>query len=153
MAQKHKSVLLPRMEKKPPFSFEVPGFDKIAGETIPRRNVRCKSGLITQPDPAVNTAYDIISYAAHKFGNAKCIGFRTVVKKHKEKTRIKKFQAGQETEVEKEWSYSELSPYEFVSFLEFQHLVNTLGSGLRKIGLGPGDKIHLYGATRQVNRK
>lgn len=148
MAQKHEAILLPRMEKKPPFSFEVPGIEKIAGETIPRRNVRCEHGLITQPDPSVNTAYDIILYAARRFGNAECIGTRTVLKIHKERTKIKKPQAGSETEVEKEWSYFELSPYQFLSFVEFQELVDTLGSGLRKIGLAPGDKIHLYGSTR-----
>ena len=57
---------------------------------------------------------------------------------------------GKETEVEKEWSYFELSPYSFLSFLEFQQLVGTLGAGLKKMGLETGHKVHLYGATRFV---
>lgn len=148
MTHRHQAVFLPRMEKKPPFSFEVPGVEKVPGETVPRRNIRCKDGLITQPDPSVRTAYDIVSYAASKFGNARCIGTRTVLDVHKEKKMVKKIVDGKETEVRKEWSYFELSPYKFLSFVEFQQLVGTLGAGLKKIGLAKGDKIHLYGATR-----
>lgn len=143
-------TFLPRMEKSPPFSFEVPGVEKIEGETLPRRNIRCRDGLITQPDPSVSTVLDIVTYAAGRFGNANCVGTRTVVNVHKETKKVKKMVNGQETETEKEWSYFELSPYKFLSFVEFQQLVGTLGAGLKKIGLGKGDRIHLYGATRSV---
>lgn len=148
MASKQQGTFLPRMEKKGPFSFEVSGVEKVDGETAPRRNVRCKDGLITQPDPSIRTAYDIVNYSANKFGNAKCIGSRTVLDVHKEKKIVKKMVDGQETDVEKEWSYFELSPYKFLSFVEFQKFVGTLGAGLKKLGLTKGDKIHLYGATR-----
>lgn len=135
------------MEKKAPFSYEVPGVEKVNGETVPRRNVRCKDGLITQPDPSVRTVYDIVTYAANKFGNARCIGSRTLLDVHKEKKKVKKMIDGRETEVEKEWSYFELSPYKFLSFVEFQKHVGTLGAGLKKLGLTKGDRVHLYGAT------
>lgn len=136
------------MEKKGPFSVEVPGVEKVKGETLPRRNTKCKDGLIVQPDPSVKTVYDIIQYAASKFGDAKCMGTRTVLNIYKEKKMVKKIVDGKETEVEKEWSYFELSPYKYMSFIEFQKHVSSLGAGLKKIGLGKGDKIHLYGATR-----
>ncbi|RJE27495.1 long-chain-fatty-acid--CoA ligase [Aspergillus sclerotialis] len=135
------------MEKRPPFSSEVPNVEKVEGETLPRRNMRCKDGLITQPDPSVRTAYDIVTYSAKKFGNAKCVGARKVIRIHKEKKKVKKMVGGKESEVEKEWSYFELGPYKFLSFAEFQQLVGTLGAGLKRIGLGTGDKVHLYGAT------
>ncbi|KAA8644369.1 hypothetical protein EYZ11_001394 [Aspergillus tanneri] len=148
-SEQQQSIFLPKMHKSPPFSFEVPGVEKVDGETIPRRNIRCKDkdGLITQPDPSVKTVYDIVNYSANKFGNARCIGSRTVLNVHKEKKMIKKMIDGKETEVEKEWSYFELSPYKFLSFIELQKLVGTLGAGLRHLGLTKGDKIHLYGAT------
>lgn len=136
------------MEKKGPFSVEVPGVEKVEGETIPRRNIRCKDGLITQPDPSVETIYDIVQYGANKFGNARCIGTRTLIDTVKEKKMVKKMVDGKEIEVEKEWSYFQLSPYKFMSFIEFQKHVGTLGAGLKKMGLAKGDKIHLYGATR-----
>ena len=148
MDYRNKQTFLPRMEKRPPFSFEVPNVEKLEGETLPRRNIRCKDGLITQPDPSVKTAYDIVTYSANKFGNAKCVGAREVISIHKEKKKVKKMVKGKETEVEKEWSYFELGPYKYLSFVEFQQLAGTLGAGLKKVGLETGDKVHLYGATR-----
>jgi long-subunit acyl-CoA synthetase (AMP-forming) len=62
---------------------------------------------------------------------------------------VKKLVGGKETEVEKEWSYFEFSPYKYLSFIEFREYVSNLGAGLKAIGLGKGDKLHLYGVTRQ----
>ncbi|PKY09192.1 acyl-CoA synthetase [Aspergillus campestris IBT 28561] len=138
---------IPKMHKKPPFSFEVSDVEKISGETLPRRNIRCKDGLINQPDPSVRTIYDVVTYGAKKFGNARCIGTRKVLKVHKETKVVKKVVDGAERDVPKEWSYFELSPYSFLSFVEFQAHVSTLGAGLKKMGMEQGDKIHLYGAT------
>ena len=148
MADRHRTTFIPRMEKNPPFSYEVRNVEPVQGETRARRNARCKDGLITQPDPSIKTAYDLTTYAASKYGNARCVGTRTVVKVHKETKMIKKMVDGQETETEKEWSYFELSPYKYLSFIEFRQLVGTVGAGLKNIGLEAGDKIHLYGATR-----
>lgn len=148
MADKQKTLFLPRMEKNPPFSYEVHDVEPVQGETRPRRNIRCKDGLAMQPDPSVKTAYDLITYAASKYGNARCVGTRSVVNVHRETKMIKKIVDGQETETEKEWWYFQLSPYKYLSFVEFQQLVGTVGAGLKNIGLEAGDKIHLYGATR-----
>lgn len=142
------ATFLPKMEKKGPFSMEVPGVAKINGETLPRRNIRCKDGLISQPDPSIKTIYDIIQFSAAKYGSAPCIGTRTLIDMIKEKKMVKKIVDGKEVEAEKEWSYLHLSPYNFMSFVEFRDHVSTLGAGLSKIGLAKGDKIHLYGATR-----
>lgn len=141
MADRHRTTFISRMEKNPPFSYEVRDVEPVQGETRPRRNIRCKDGLITQPDPSVKTAYDLITYAASKYQNARCVGTRTVVNVHKVTKMVKKI----ETE---EWSYFELSPYKYLSYVEFRQLVGTVGAGLKSIGLEAGDKIHLYGATR-----
>lgn len=68
---------------------------------------------------------------------------------HKEKKMVKKLMGGKETEVEKEWSYFEFSPYKYLSFIEFQKYVSNLDAGLRAIGLEKDEKLHLYGVTRQ----
>ena len=54
---------------------------------------------------------------------------------------------GKEEEGEKKWTYFELSEYSYMSYVEYEKLCLQLGSGLRKIGLGKGDKIHLFCAT------
>lgn len=145
MANKGKLTFLPTMEKRPPFSHEVPG-PKVDGETRPRR--RNLDDLVTQPHPYIRTAYDIVGYAAKKFGNADCVGTRRTLTVHTETTTAQKTVNGQVTDVKKDWSYFELSPYSFHSFIDFQKLVGHFGAGLKQLGLTKGDIIHLYGATR-----
>ncbi|KAI9875232.1 MAG: long-chain fatty acid-CoA ligase, partial [Watsoniomyces obsoletus] len=85
--------------------------------------------------------------AARKFGNAKAIGTRKIIQTHTENKKVKKIVDGQEQEVDKKWTYFELSPYSYISFIEYEQMALSCGAGLRNIGLNPRDMIHLYGAT------
>ena len=138
----------PKSVKKPPFSVEAPGYKQIEGETIPHRNVATKDELKATPAEGVNTIYDIVTYSSKKFGNAKAMGSRKLIKTHHETKKIKKVIEGKEQEVEKVWSYFELSDYNYMSFVEYEKLVNQIGCGLRKIGLNTGDKLQIFAATR-----
>jgi long-chain acyl-CoA synthetase len=138
----------PQMVKRGPFSIEVPGYEPVEGETIPRRHPSAKDGLVTTPSPDVKTIFDILKRSADKFGNAKAFGSRKVIKTHQETKKIKKTVDGQETEVEKKWTYFELSGYNYLSFVEYEQLVLQLGAGLRKLGMVKGDRLHLFAATR-----
>jgi long-chain acyl-CoA synthetase len=147
MALRHKS-LQPYMYKNGSFSVEVPGVQKKEGETIPRRHPAAKDGLISTPDPEVRTVYDLVRRGASKFGNAKAMGSRKVIETHNEKKMVKKVVEGQVQEVEKTWTYFQLSEYNYISFTQYEKLVEQLASGLRKVGLSKGDRLHLYAATR-----
>ena len=142
------AMLYPRVETKGPYAMDVPGAVKVEGETIPKRNIRCKDGLITRPSPEVKTIYDVVAFGANKYGNAQCIGTRRILDTHNELKKVKKIVEGKEQEVEKKWTYFELSGYSYLSFVEFQKLVGTVGSAIKKIGMERHDKIHLYGSTR-----
>lgn len=145
------AVIYPRISKKPPFSVEAPGYEKKEGETIPRRNPAAKDGLINRPSPEITTVYDVVRRSAEKFGNAKALGTRKIIKTHTETKKIKKVVDGTEQEVDKKWTYFELSGYGYISFVEYEKLVLSLGAGLRKLGMVKGDKLHLFGATRLVD--
>ncbi len=138
----------PQMVKKPPFSIEAPGYTKKDGETIPRRHPLAKDKLIVLPADEVKTIYDNLKRAAAKFGNAKAIGTRKIIKTHVENKKVKKIVDGQEQEVDKKWTYYELSGYSYISFLEYEKLALEIGSGLRHLGITKENKMHLYGATR-----
>lgn len=143
------------MQNKPPFSYEVSGLPRIPGETLPRRNIKCNTdnndALITTPHPSIATAYDLIPYAVNKYGDAPCLGTRSVLRVHRETKMVsKKGVDGKDVEVPREWSYFELSGYEYLSYREFEERVGILGSGLKGIGLERGDRVLLYGATRLV---
>ncbi|EXJ77266.1 long-chain acyl-CoA synthetase [Capronia epimyces CBS 606.96] len=137
----------PQLVRKPPFSVEVPGYEKKEGETIPRRNPLAKDKLITIPSDDVTTIYENLTRASAKFGNAKAIGTRKIIRTHVENKKIKKIVDGQEQEVEKKWTYYELSGYSYISFIEYERLAHDYGSGLRHLGITKENKMHLYGAT------
>jgi len=139
-----------QMTKRPPFSVDASGYEKKDGETIPRRNPAAKDELITRPSEDVKTIYDNLKRAASKFGNAKAMGTRRIIKTHTENKKVKKMVDGKEQEVDKKWTYFELSGFEYISYVEYEQMALALGSGLRHLGLQKDDKMHLYGATRYV---
>ncbi|GAB1209803.1 hypothetical protein APSETT445_008584 [Aspergillus pseudonomiae] len=141
--------LQPRISKKPPFSVEVPGVQAVPGETIPRRLPAAKDGLIVIPVEGVETTYDVFRRSARVFGNAKAVASRRLIKTHEENKKVKKVIDGVEKEVDKKWTYFEMSPYSYKSFVEYEQMALQLGAGLKKLGLQTGDKIHLYGATSE----
>ncbi|KAJ5327894.1 hypothetical protein N7541_009001 [Penicillium brevicompactum] len=137
----------PRMVKKGPFSVEAPGYEPVEGETIPRRHPAAKDGLILRPSEDVTTTYENFRRSARVFGNSKAVGSRRLIKTHVENKKVKKIVDGVEKEVDKQWTYFEMSGYTYKSFLEYEKLCLELGCGLRKLGLEKDSRIHLYGAT------
>lgn len=137
----------PRMVKKGPFSVEAPGYERVPGETIPRRHPAAKNGLILRPSEDVTTTFDNVRRSARLFGNSKAVGSRKLIKTHVENKKVKKVVDGTEQEVDKQWTYFEMSGYTYMTFLEYEKLCLQLGCGLRKLGLAKDGKIHLYGAT------
>ncbi|KAF2403305.1 acetyl-CoA synthetase-like protein [Trichodelitschia bisporula] len=130
-----------------PYSVESPGYERVEGETLPRRNTKVKDGLATTPAEGVNTIYDIVRYAAQKYGNAKAIGTRRLVRMHDEVKKVKKMVDGKETMVDKKWNYFELSGYTYMTFVEYETFALQLGAGLKKLGLVAHDRVHLFAAT------
>lgn len=134
-------------DRIPPFTAEVPNYQAVEGETIPRRNVRCLDKLVDQPEEGVTTIFDILKRGSEKFGNAKALGTRRLIKTHVESKKIKKVVDGVEQEVTKEWTYFELSEYEYLSFYDFEKLALEIGCGFRKLGLEKNDRVHIFAST------
>ena len=136
------------MQGRGPFSVEASGYSAVEGETIPRRHPVAKDKLISTPSEDVKTIFDIIKRSADKFGNAKALGSRKFIKEHYETKKVKKTIEGKTQEIDKKWTYYELSGYSYMSFVEYQQLVMKVGSGLRKIGMKKSDRVHLFASTR-----
>jgi long-chain acyl-CoA synthetase len=141
---------LPKVYKSGVVTVEAPGYERVEGETIPRRNAKCKDKLATTPHEDIHTMYDILKFSSAKYGNAKAVGSRKLVHTHNETKKIKKMVDGKETEVDKKWTYFELGPYSYKSFVEFEQLCLQLGAGLRKLGLVAHDRVHLFAGTQFV---
>jgi long-chain acyl-CoA synthetase len=135
---------------KPPFTVEAPGYEKVPGETIPRRHPRAKDGLRTSPAEGVHTVWDIVQRSARTYPNHQAVGSRKLVKLHKETKKVQKNVDGQIQEVDKEWQYFELSPFTFLTYKQYEERVLQVASGLRALGLATEHKFHLFGTTRYV---
>lgn len=149
---KKSQALYPKLQQSGPFTVEASGYEKKDGETIPRRHPGSKDKLTTTPSEDVRTIFDILKRSADRFGNAKALGTRRLVKTHIENKKVKKNVDGEMKEVDKKWTFFELSEYHYISFSEYEKMALAVGCGLRKLGLEQGDRIHLYAATRWVTQ-
>jgi long-chain acyl-CoA synthetase len=133
--------------EKPPYTLEVANYEKIPGETIPRRHGEAKDGLIDSPAEGVHTVYDIIQRSARLYPNHTAVGSRKLVKVHKETKKVQKNVDGEVREVDKEWQFFELGPYNYLTYTQYLERAHHLGSGLRKLGMNPDKKLHFYATT------
>ncbi|KAJ1338332.1 long-chain acyl-CoA synthetase [Microdochium nivale] len=147
LASSYEGVSPLAMVQKGPYMFQVEDAPTVPGETKPYRHIKAKDGLITRPDPEVGTVYDIFRRSAKLYADKEAIGSRKLVRTHVEKKKVPKIVDGVKTEVEKEWTFFELSPYSFLTFKDYEERALAVGAGLRKLGLQPGDIIHLFAST------
>ncbi|OTA62386.1 long-chain-fatty-acid-CoA ligase [Hypoxylon sp. EC38] len=143
----YEGVLPLYMVQKPPFMVEAPGAEEVEGETKPHRHFKAKDGLITRPASHIATTYDILIDTASKHGDKPAIGTRKLITTHTEIKKVPKVVDGVKKEVEKEWTYFELSPYSFLTYNEYKTRALRVGAGLRKLGLEPGDVLHIFATT------
>ncbi|KAB8304223.1 hypothetical protein EYC80_003641 [Monilinia laxa] len=147
MSSKSKTTTFtPRMSRKPPFTAEVQGSFQVPGESIPRRNIRYPE-LLEGPEAGIETVFDIVQQSSRRFGDARALGSRRLIKKHNETKRVKKIINGHTQEVDKVWTYFEMSGYEYLSFKEYEATVLSVGAGLRELGLVKDDRVHLFATT------
>lgn len=137
----------PKFYHSPPFSAEAPGYKPVDGETIPRRHPLTVNKLATHPSEEVSTVFDIIKRSSEKYGNAKAVGSRSLIKTHQEVKKVKKMVDGKQQEVDKKWTYFELSGYKYMTFSEYEKLILQIGAGYRKLGLKKEDRVHIFAAT------
>ncbi|KAK2033906.1 AMP-binding enzyme [Colletotrichum zoysiae] len=132
---------------KPPYTVESPGYEPVEGETLPRRHWKAKDGLRTRPHPDIRNVYDVVKRSAQVYPNEPAVGSRKLVRLHKEKKKVPKNVDGEIVHVEKEWQYFELSKYSYMTYADFLTYINQIGSGLRKLGLSKGSRVHLFATT------
>ncbi|KAH8666747.1 hypothetical protein BX600DRAFT_497500 [Xylariales sp. PMI_506] len=133
--------------QQPPFS--VPALGELAndGETPPYRHIKAKDGLINRPAPNISTIYELLKNSVELYGSKDAVGWRDLIKTHKEVKKVPKIVDGVTKQVDKEWTFFELSPFTFLTYSQFEERVLQVGAGLRKLGLEPREKVHLFAST------
>ncbi|KAL9604489.1 MAG: hypothetical protein Q9219_000454 [cf. Caloplaca sp. 3 TL-2023] len=135
------------MYKPGPYTTEASGISKVNGECIPRRTLTARDNLKIHPEEGVETVYDILRHSARKYGEAKALGSRKLLRTHEEVKKVKKTVNGNEETVDKKWTYFELGEYHFMTFVEYEHMALRCGAALRKLGLKRDDRLHIFAAT------
>ncbi|GAB1315713.1 long-chain fatty acid-CoA ligase [Madurella fahalii] len=136
-----------RKVQKPPFTVEAAGYQAVAGETIPRRHPKAKDALVERPATDVNTTFDLLKRSAERYANEPAVGSRKLIHTHKETKKVPKVVDGETRQVDKEWTYYELSDYSYMTYQEYFTMVLQVGAGLRKLGLSPRDRLHIFATT------
>ncbi|KAL1900479.1 long-chain fatty acid-CoA ligase [Sporothrix stenoceras] len=137
----------PRLTARPPFSVEVPGQKPAEGETTIRRHPKSIPEIISTPNADITTVYELVKVSVAKLGNANAMGSRRLLRTHQETKKVKKVIDGEEQLVDKQWTYFELSGYEYITYNEYFRRINQIGAGFRKLGLVASDRVHIFAAT------
>ncbi|KIH88422.1 long-chain acyl-CoA synthetase [Sporothrix brasiliensis 5110] len=133
--------------QKPPYSIDVPGAQPVPGETIPRRHPKARDGLVERPAPDVDNVFSLIRRSVNKYTNETAVGSRSFIHIHKEVKKVPKVVDGEVRQVDKEWSFFELSDYSYQTYGDYFQQLLKAGSGLRRLGLDRQDKLHIFAST------
>jgi long-chain acyl-CoA synthetase len=146
----HLTGILPLHKvERPPYTIISPGYKPVEGETIPRRHPKAKNGLIERL-PEAGTIFELLARSGKQYANEPAVGSRKLLEVHKEVKKVPKVVDGEVQQVDKEWQFFELSDYTFITYKEYEAQALQVGAGLRKLGLEPKDKVHLFATTRSV---
>ena len=131
------------LQPQPPCSLPVTTTGDLEKETSAFRNAKVLDKLPIVPEEGIHTIGDLVRRGARKFGDHHAIGFRTETLVH-----TTEGPAGNDSQ-RKQLMIPELSPYKFLSYIEYEELVNNVGWGLVECGLLPSqDKLCMWAQTR-----
>ncbi|KAG4300723.1 hypothetical protein PCK1_003152 [Pneumocystis canis] len=121
--------------------------EPVKGESRIRRALISMNGLISTPLQEIKTVYDILLKAVKDYGSKRALGSRKILQLHVEEKMLVRMVNGKEKKVKKDWTYYELSDYEYINFKELSEKTHILGSGFRALGLSKNDRVAIYAAT------
>lgn len=88
------------------------------------------------PEAGIDTVHDVMLYAARTHGSKNALGAREIERTITETKEVTKIVNGEETKVNKDWTYYKLTPLEWISYEQALQDARDIGSGLRELGVG-----------------
>lgn len=130
-----------------PASIEI-GNHTPTGETKIRRSYMSPDRLVESPSPEISILSDVLDHAAKERPTLNGIGWRDVIRIHKETKPVTKIVGGKEVQEDKTWEFYELSDYKYWTYEQFQSEVSLISSGLAELGLKKQHTFNIYSATK-----
>ncbi|KAI8073318.1 hypothetical protein BC940DRAFT_330034 [Gongronella butleri] len=117
------------------------------GETGVRRSILSPDKLVTSPAEGITTLADMLQYSVKTYGDKHGFGYRKLERTFTEKKQVTKQVDGASVQETRTWTYFQLSGYHYYSYNDAKHAADTLGAGLRQLGLNKGDRLLLFAST------
>lgn len=119
-------------------------------ETAARRNVLSPKSLVTEIKkwPDVKTMADLLTKAAKTYPESRCLGYRDLIKIHKEVKEVATKVDGETKMVKKDWYFEERGPYKWLTYKDVEAKVKLLTNALLELGLKEGSRLGIYSNTR-----
>ena len=116
----------------------------------PRRSYLLNRGedLVRSPHKTIQTLYDILLYCSREFpAEKRFLGSRRLLRIVTETKQVEK-KVGGETKTEtKSWSFNELSPYSWLTYLDVHQMAMQLGAGLLHLGMQAQERLTVFHST------
>ncbi|KAK0519237.1 long-chain fatty acid-CoA ligase [Tilletia horrida] len=123
------------------------GPEPVKGEGKVRRSFLSVDKLASSPAEGINTMVDVFSHSLKNFPNHPLLGWRDIVHTHEEEKEVTKVVEGKEVKEKKKWTLYELSPYQYMTYTQFDEKLKHASSGLAHLGLGPDTRFNIYAST------
>lgn len=120
------------------------------GETAPRRRAAQKDAALDRPaDCKGTTIPEFIEECFARNGNGNAMGWRDLKEVYVETKEITKNIDGEVKKVKKDWTYYELSSYNYIKYPDLLKLIKNYSKGLLELGLKPNQesKVMIYAST------
>ncbi|KAL6449690.1 LOW QUALITY PROTEIN: FAA1 Long-chain-fatty-acid--CoA ligase 1 [Candida maltosa Xu316] len=117
------------------------------GETAPRRRSAQRDAAVMRPtDSKATTMPEFIDECIKRNGDSTAMGWRDLVEVHIETKQVTKLIDGEHKKVDKEWTYYEMGPYNYISYPDLSVLVKNYS---KELGLLPEQqsKLMIFAAT------
>jgi long-chain acyl-CoA synthetase len=129
-------------------SYEIGGQTATEGKIRRSYIVNKGDALPSSPHPTVKTLYDILLYCSREFpADKKFLGHRRLLRVVKETKEVTKMVGGVEQTETKTWSFNELSPYRWETYLDVHTKAVQIGAGLSFLGMAPKDRLTIFHST------
>ncbi|KAK6461286.1 long-chain fatty acid--CoA ligase and synthetase 4 [Scheffersomyces coipomensis] len=128
----------------------LPVGEALPGETAPRRKSAYKNAPVVRPDDSkAITMADFFEECVARNGKRNAMGWRTLIDTHHEIKKVTKIIDGEPQQIDKEWIYYELSPYNYITYPDLLTLVKDYSKGLIELGIKPNQqsKVFVYSGT------
>lgn len=130
-----------------PASVEI-GDGNPQGETRIRRSFISPDKLVTEPLPGMRVLPDLLIQSAKDFPTTNAVGWRELIKLHKETKTVTKIVGGKEVKEDKIWEFYEMSDYKYWTYTQLLEEVSKMSNGLAELGLTKETRFNIYSATK-----